>query len=86
MIGFDVRLDREPAFPELAERLAAGQVYHLGNGSMIGLAALAGGMTSGRTSVVLKIELPDGRAVLAETSLALFLQAADMLRAKYGGL
>jgi hypothetical protein len=39
---------------------------------------------SGKPSVALGFELPDGRWVLAETSLALFLTAAEALRARYG--
>ncbi len=45
---------------------------------------LPGGMASGKTSVAFDIPLPDGRHVLAETSLELFLAAADALRARYG--
>jgi len=41
-------------------------------------------MASGKTSVAFDIPLPDGRHVLAETSLELFLAAADALRARYG--
>lgn len=48
------------------------------------VAALAGGMSSGKPSVMLRIDLPSGEAVLAETSLALFLSAADAFKARYG--
>jgi hypothetical protein len=46
--------------------------------------ALAGGMTSGKPSVGFGMLLPDGRVVFAETSLALFLAAADAMKARYG--
>lgn len=47
--------------------------------------ALDGGMKSGHPSVGIIIELDDGqRWVLAETSLRLFLTAADVFRARYG--
>lgn len=34
---------------------------------------------------MLRLELPDGRVVLAEMTLRLFLLAADALRVRYGG-
>lgn len=83
MPTLSVKLDGDRAYPDLAQRAA--DVIHLGEGAPpIGVTALAGGMASGRTSVALRIDLPDGRVVLAETSLRLFLLAADMLRACYG--
>lgn len=46
---------------------------------------LAGGMESGKASVAFGVSLPhDGGMVLAETSLALFLSAADAFKARYG--
>ena len=48
------------------------------------VAALDGGMTSGRPSVMLRFGLPDGRTVLAETSMRLFLTAARAFAARYG--
>lgn len=48
------------------------------------VAALAGGMASGKPSVGLLLPLPDGRYALAQTSLALFLAAADVLKAAHG--
>lgn len=71
---------QEPAWPELAKPGA--KVVH--TQSPIGVTGLAGGMQSGAPSVALRVDLPDGTAVIAETSLALFLTAADALKAKYG--
>jgi len=65
-------------------------VVHLGNGTAIGVTGLKGGMSSGKPSVMLRFDLPpedgfpQGRVVLAETSLALFLMAADGLKARFG--
>lgn len=42
------------------------------------------GMQSGAPSVMIRVETPDGRTVIAETSLKLFLTAADALRAALG--
>lgn len=78
-----IKLDGDGSYPDLARRAA--DVIHLGEGAPpIGVTALAGGMASGRTSVMLRLDLPDGRVVLAETSVRLFLLAADALRARYG--
>lgn len=46
--------------------------------------ALEGGMASGNPSVGIAVERPDGSWLLAQTSLKLFLTAADAFRAKYG--
>lgn len=51
----------------------------------IEVALLRGGMQSGAASVTFRINLPDGRVVLTETSLALFGMAADSLRAAAQG-
>ena len=78
-----LQLSGDGAYPDLAGRQA--DIIHLGNDAPpIGLSALAGGMTSGRTSVILRIDLPDGRVVLAETSLRLLQQAVAALTARYG--
>lgn len=47
------------------------------------VAALEGGMSSGLPSVAFRIDLPDGRVVFAQASMRLFLQAADLFRARY---
>jgi hypothetical protein len=48
------------------------------------IGALPGGMTSGKASVAIAVFLPDGRPVIVETSMDLFLTAAAALRARYG--
>ena len=45
---------------------------------------LEGGMASGNPSVALLIETEPAAVIMAETSLKLFLWAADVLKAKYG--
>lgn len=69
---------REPAWPELATR---SDVIHVTD--PIGMTGLAGGMESGATSVAIRIDLPDGRVVIAETSLALLLSAGRALAARF---
>lgn len=71
---------QEPAWPELQANDA--RVHHTTR--PIGVTGLSGGMASGKPSVALRIDLDDGSSVIAETSLALFLTAADALKARYG--
>lgn len=58
------------------------QIIHVTDGMEI--AALSGGMESGRPSISLRIDLPDGRVVIAELSMRLFLTAARAFAARYG--
>jgi hypothetical protein len=67
----------DPAWPDLQER----EIIHTTD---VHVAGLEGGMGSGAPSIALRIDLPDGRSVVAETSLALFLTCADGLRARFG--
>lgn len=49
------------------------------------LAVFAGGMHTGHPSIMLRVDLPDGRHVaLVESSLAAFLTAVDAIKARYG--
>jgi hypothetical protein len=45
-------------------------------------AYLAGGMTSGAPSVMLRCEMKDGTVILAETSAKLFITAAAAVKGK----
>ncbi len=77
MIGLDLQLDGDNCWPELKEK---GYI----EASLSGIAGLPHGTVEGRPSVTVRIELPDGQTVLAETTLRLFLRAAEALRARYG--
>jgi hypothetical protein len=70
--------------PPTEDRLADGTLIHLGNDAAIEIGGLEAGMASGRPSLAFCFTLPDGRVVLAETSLVLFLAAADAFRARFG--
>jgi hypothetical protein len=76
----------EPAWPDLLERAGDDKVFLLmgQDSAPIKVTGLAGGMQSGKLSVALRIDLPNGGVVVTETSLALFLTAADGLKARYG--
>lgn len=70
----------EPAFPDLSAHPE--RIVHVT--TPLSITGLAGGMGSGKPSVALRIDLPDGRSVVAETSLALLLTAVRGLVARYG--
>lgn len=61
-----------------------GRLVHLANDAQIEVGALTRGTKEGRASVAFCFGLPDGRVVIAETTLRLFLTAADTLRTLYG--
>ncbi len=75
-----VILEGDNAWPDLKDK----EFIHLGNEApAIEVAVLSAGMTSGRPSVGIKIELPDGQTVVAETSALLFCTAAKAIMARY---
>ena len=76
MLSLKVILDGDGCWPDLVNKEV--MVTH----NDIQVALLGGGMTSGKSSVSIRIDLPDGRSVVAETSLALFLAAAKAFSAK----
>lgn len=81
MIALNVVFE-DPAWPDLANRRLGVDLHH--TQKPIAVSAVPDGMASGAPSVCIRIELENGNTVLAETSLALFLMAADMLKARYG--
>jgi hypothetical protein len=74
--GFDAL---KPIAPGDRER-----IIHLGDETRLEVGGLKSGMASGNPSVAFCFPLPDGRVVIAETSLALLLSAADALKAVHG--
>lgn len=96
MPGLPLHIHGDQCWPDLADmaaRLEDGRVIHL-RGEGLEMARLPGGMSSGNSSVTIRVNLPDGRVVLAETSLALLrmavqafdaADAADAERAARGG-
>lgn len=80
MLSMHIVLQGDGAFADLQRE--HGDPIHLTN--EITVAGLEAGMAGGKPSVGFGFVLPNGRWVLAETSLALFLTAADALRARLG--
>jgi len=75
-------LNGDGAWPDLAE--AGDRLTWMGDGTVIQLATLAGGMDSGRPSVAFRLDLPDGRIVCAEMSWLNLAIAAQAIAARYG--
>lgn len=65
--------------------VAEGKLIHLGADTVIELGGLEDGMTGGKPSVAICFPLPDGRVVLAETSLALLKTSVLGLATKLEG-
>ena len=83
MVELKVILEGDAAFRDLLDKK---EIIYLDNDAPpITVAAFHHGMKSGKASVMIWIDLPDNRVVLAETSLRLFITAADLLKAKYKG-
>ena len=80
MPALSIILNGDNAWPELKDK----EIIHLANDApLIQVAVLDGGMTSGLPSVALRLDLPDGRVVVAETSARLFCAAALAILARY---
>jgi hypothetical protein len=76
---FNINMDGDNAWPDL--RTKQDKVIHVTES--MGICALDGGMASGKPSVCFRIDLPDGRVVLAETSARLFVMAAAAIVGKW---
>jgi hypothetical protein len=79
----DLSLHGDGAFADLADKPQE-QILKLPDGWPIQIATLDGGMASGNPSVMIRIDLPDGKVVLAETSVKLWQMCAAAMRGKYG--
>lgn len=61
------------------------QIIELGEDAPpIQISGIRNGLASGAPAVSIRFDLPDGRIVVANTSLKLLLTAADALKAYYG--
>lgn len=75
----NISAEGDNVWPDLLEKRES--IIHVTEGMHI--AALSSGMESGKPSVAIRIDLPDGSVVIAETSMRLFLGAAEVFRARY---
>lgn len=67
MIGLSIHLDGDGVWPDMKDAPEA---------MLEGVSRLTKGMTSGQSSVGLRIRMPDGTLVFAQTSMFLFQAAA----------
>lgn len=72
MMSLEVHIEGDKCWPDLMGK--KGQPAFI-QGCFIGIARLPGGTVSGKSSVTVRIELPDGQVVLAETTLVLLANA-----------
>lgn len=75
----DLRLDGDAAFPDLRDNP---KVVVVDNATKWTVARLSAGMESGAPSLVLRLDLPDGQIILAETSQATWVAAARAFEAR----
>jgi hypothetical protein len=73
-----IKLDGDRCWPDLADK-SEEQLIEIQN---LEVALLPGGMQSGKASVAIRIDLPDGRTIIAQTSQELFDAAARAFRGR----
>lgn len=81
MNRIDVYLNGDNCWSDLSAQRE--KIIHVNDNGAISLAGLSQGTEAGKPSVALRINLPDGRVVIVETTLALLLTATDVLRTRY---
>lgn len=82
MISLSIHAQGDACWEDLQSRTE--QLIWLNSGAGLAIARLPRGMASGRSSVAIRVDLPDGRVVVAETSMALFLACAGAFKAAEG--
>jgi hypothetical protein len=83
MIGLSIIPNGEGCWTDLQSK-PADTVTWLNSGAELAVARLPKGMASGSSSVAIRIDLPDGRVVVVETSMKLFLSAAQVFAVSEG--
>lgn len=78
MITLKIITDLDGIWKDLRDRQP--DIIHVKNNISIG--RLSHGMQSGKSSVAIRIDLPDGKVVIAETSMVNFLACARIFNAK----
>jgi hypothetical protein len=80
MPAIDLKLDGDNAWPDLRDK----PIIHVLPDTVWRIAVIPYGMVSGKVSVALRLDLPDGQVIIAETSLALLSAAVRSIWARYG--
>jgi hypothetical protein len=68
----------------LGDLIEEGHIIYPGDYSAINIGGLSRGTSEGKPVVWILVDVPNGKPVLAQTTLSLFLTAADTLKAKWG--
>ena len=84
MPSIDLNLDGDNAWPDLKGRKGDPFIYEVPKDSPLQMATFPSGMKSGRASAMIRVDLPDGKVILIETSVACFLTAAAAMRGRFG--
>jgi|GEM_PF-1412178 len=79
MPSLDIKLNGDGAWEDLAI-CPPDKIYRTQSAKLL---ALEGGMESGLPAVMLRIDLPDGKVAIYETSAAQFLMAAQAIRGRF---
>jgi hypothetical protein len=81
MLTFHPILEPEEQWSDLLDK----EVIYLGDeASPIEIVAMPRGMASGKTSISLRLDLPDGRVVIVETALYALADAVRTIQERYG--
>lgn len=76
----NLKLNGENAWPDLQGK----SIIHMGQGApAIEMALLDNGMESGAPSLAMRFDLPDGKALIVETSAQLYCSIARVIMGKY---
>lgn len=82
MPTFDMNLNGDNVWPDLEDKNLEDKLIHLPE-TVWHIAALEGGMSSGKSSLALRIDLPNGDVLVTETSLAAWIAATCSLRGRF---
>ena len=81
MLTFHTILEPEERWDDLLEK----EVIYLGNeAAPVEIVAMPEGMASGRTSISMRLDLPDGRVVILETALYELARAVQAIQKRFG--
>jgi hypothetical protein len=81
MPNIHIILEPEEHWDDLLEK----EVIYLGDDAPpIEIVAMPGGMASGKTSISIRLDLPDKRVAIVETSLAQLANAVRTIQDRYG--
>lgn len=81
MLTFQTVLEPEKNWDDLLEK----EVIYFGNEAPpVKIVAMPEGMASGRTSISMRLDLPDGRVVILETALYELARVVHTLQTEFG--